>query len=237
MLRTCLFAAFVGLTGCIVVRDPPPPPPAPARRAPPARPAAQPAATTAAAPASTVPRLRLGGASVAAATGAAGTKDVTPAITSPIAFGNGTGGAFRGLAYVVPENTTAIPNLSDLVPFATLYTDSFQIRPQPFSGGFPGALAQDSWFAIRYEGNFAVQRDATYLFRLASDDGAVLYVDGQKVVDNDGQHTVKVAQGQKELKTGSHRLRLEYFQAQKGDVALVLSMNEGGQERPVVGTK
>ncbi|UQA55947.1 PA14 domain-containing protein [Polyangium aurulentum] len=161
-----------------------------------------------------------------------------PRITGRNAFGNGSVGAFRGTAYVVPSDTSKVPDFSKLTPFATLFTDSFITQPQEFSGGFPGALLQDEWFAIKFEGNFEVAKDSNYTFRLVSDDGAVLYIDNEKVVDNDGVHTAKDATGSKTLKTGKHQLRLEYFQAKRGQVALALAMNAQGEApKPLIGIR
>src|SRR5690606_3404335 len=70
-----------------------------------------------------------------------------PRINGSIAFGNGRSGAFRGLAYVIPENSRGLPSFDTLVPFAILYTDRFEIEPQEFTSGFPGVLAQNEWFA------------------------------------------------------------------------------------------
>lgn len=165
------------------------------------------------------------------------TSRLAPAITAPIAFGNGKGGAFRGQAYVIPESTRQMPDFSTMVPFATLYTDSFDIKTQEFAGGFPGALVQEDWFGIRYEGAISVPSDGRYQFKVISDDGAVLSIDNEKVVDNDGRHLVREATGQKELKAGKHAVRLDYFQALKGTVALQVYMVEGGKDKLLVGVK
>ena len=151
-----------------------------------------------------------------------------PRITAPIIFGNGQGGAFIGDAYVIPAGTQRIPNLSDLVPFATLFTDSFEVKPQNFSGGFPGALRQDDWFAIRFEGDFLSEADGVAEFALTSDDGAVLSIDGQKLIDNDGGHSAVTVNGRRSLSKGAHHLRLDYFQGARGTVALSLDILQGG---------
>ena len=228
MLRRLPFVMTIALAGCTITTysgDPKPPPPAGSEAAP--APTAHPSSSGAPRSGLRVTRLGLG----------QGGSDVAPKISGPIAFGNGTGGAFRGLAYVIPDGTTSMPDLGTLVPFATLYTDSFEVKSQDFSGGFPGALAQEEWFAIRYDGAFMVPADGTYRFKLQSDDGAVLHIDGAKIIDDGNQHTVRTATGQKELKAGRHRLRLDYFQTKKGAVALQLSIAEGGQERALLGTK
>lgn len=160
-----------------------------------------------------------------------------PHITAPNVFGNGKSGAFRGLAYVIPEGSKKLPSFDGLVPFAALYTDSFEVKPQEFSEGFPGALMQNDWFAIRFEGEFTVPNEGVFQFRLTSDDGAILYVDDKRVIENDGIHTAKSADGEAHLSAGPHRLRLDYFQAERGKVALILLMGQNGKLEPLVGSR
>lgn len=163
-----------------------------------------------------------------------------PTITGRNAFGNGTVGAFRGVAYVIPKDTQKMPDLSKLVPFAQLMTDSFIVQPQEFTAGFPGVLMQDEWFAIRYEGKFEVARESNYKFKLNSDDGAILYIDGEKVIDNDGLHVAKDVYGSKTLTAGRHQLRLDYFQGNRGPVALSVGIGETASDadtRPLVGIR
>lgn len=169
----------------------------------------------------------------------------TPATDAPLikgknVFGNGSIGAFRGHAYVIPNTTTKMPDLSKMVPFASLLTDSFIVQPQVFTEGFPGVLMQDEWFAIRFDGNFQISRDGTYAFTLKSDDGAIFYIDGEKILDNDGLHDVKEIRGTKALKAGSHVLRLDYFQGNRGPVALSLTVVDNAVDAkalPLVGIR
>jgi PA14 domain len=158
-----------------------------------------------------------------------------PRVNTQTVFGTGSGGAFQGLAYVIPENTQQLPQLSGLVPFATLYTDRFDVKPQEFTSGFPGALIQNEWFALRYEGEFTVPTDGIWQFRVTSDDGAILYIDDRRVVVNDGVHTARSADGETQLKAGSHWLRLEYFQASRGQVALMVLVGQKGKLTPLAG--
>ncbi|MEZ4293971.1 MAG: PA14 domain-containing protein [Polyangiaceae bacterium] len=166
-----------------------------------------------------------------------GTFDEAPTIKGETIFGSGTRAAFRGNAYVIPEGTKTMPNFRDLVPFATLYTDKFNVSPQVFSGGFPGALQQDEWFAIQYLGAIVLPASGNVTFKLVSDDGAILYIDDKKVIDNDGVHTAKTVTAQASLEAGRHEVRLEYFQEQQGSVALQLFTVVGGQDVPVVGLR
>lgn len=158
-------------------------------------------------------------------------------VTSPIVFGNGKEGAFQGLAYVIDPSSKRIPATGSLVPFAAVYTDRFDIKPQDFTGGFPGALVQNEWFLIRYEGEFNAPRAGKYQIRLISDDGARLYVDDKLLIDNDGLHEAKQADGEVELAQGPHWLRLDYFQGPQGKVALSVLMGQNGKLAPLTGTR
>jgi hypothetical protein len=163
-----------------------------------------------------------------------------PRITGKVPFGNGSIGAFKGYAYVIPDTTTKMPDLSKMVPFASMLTDSFIVQRQDFAGGFPGVLAQEEWFAIRYEGQFEVPQDGNYVFKLVSDDGAILYIDNQQAIDNDGLHAAQERSAKKTLRAGRHQLRLDYFQGKKGTVALALSWSPDigdAAVRPLVGVR
>jgi hypothetical protein len=158
-------------------------------------------------------------------------------VTATTPFGGPGAAAFHGLAYVIPPDTAKVPDFRSLVPFAQLHTDRFDVASQPFQTGFPGALdGQVDNFAIRYTGKFQVPAEGSYTFKLVSDDGAVLFVDGSKVVDNDGVHTVKTVTGEARLKAGSHDLRLDYFQA-KGPVALQVFLVTSGKDELLTGAR
>lgn len=66
-------------------------------------------------------------------------------------------------------------------------------------------------FGLVYETYLQVDKDGKYNFYLQSDDGSKLYVDGQKVVDNDGGHGVIEKEGSIDLTSGRHALTVEFF--------------------------
>lgn len=159
-----------------------------------------------------------------------------PRVSASFLFGNGDNGAFRGLAYAVPQSTTRLPNLSGMTPFAQMFVDSFAISPRDFSGGFPGVTRQSEWFALRYDGRFAVRRQGNYTFRLVADDGAILYIDGDKVVDNDGVHASESRSGSRTLAAGVHSLRVDYLHT-VGPVSLMVFLAVDGNESILVGER
>ncbi|HMQ48080.1 MAG TPA: DUF1080 domain-containing protein [Saprospiraceae bacterium] len=71
-------------------------------------------------------------------------------------------------------------------------------------------------FALEYTGYLNVPKDNNYVFRLASDDGSRLYIDGQTVIDHDGLHGAENKDGEIALRQGLHPFRLVFFQGSGG---------------------
>jgi len=67
-------------------------------------------------------------------------------------------------------------------------------------------------FRAKWFGYFAVGRAAEYTFATTSDDGSMLSIDGQLVVDNGGVHGPQEASGRIRLDPGPHFVLLEYTQ-------------------------
>lgn len=59
--------------------------------------------------------------------------------------------------------------------------------------------------------------DGVYTFQTRSDDGSVLYIDGELVVNNDGSHAAIPATGLIALKKGMHAYELHYFEDYEGE--------------------
>lgn len=69
---------------------------------------------------------------------------------------------------------------------------------------------------VIYEGYLLIDADSMYNFSVKSDDGAVLYIDDELIVDNDGEHATVELSGSVPLRKGYHRIRLQYFDAGGG---------------------
>ncbi|RYZ67899.1 MAG: hypothetical protein EOP09_10290, partial [Proteobacteria bacterium] len=61
-----------------------------------------------------------------------------------------------------------------------------------------------------------------YQFRLRSDDGSMLYINGTTVVDNNGLHQAEAREGSMTLTAGSHDFVLDYYQGPANRIALEL---------------
>ncbi|MBN8851378.1 MAG: alpha-L-fucosidase [Sphingobacteriales bacterium] len=83
---------------------------------------------------------------------------------------------------------------------------------------------------LLYTGYVQAPRDALYTWYLSVDDGAVLWIDGQLVIDHDGKHANTEKSGKIALKKGPHVFKLAYIQA-GSDKALKLEYSANGIER------
>ena len=79
-------------------------------------------------------------------------------------------------------------------------------------------------YGVHFSGYVRVPEDALYTFYLACDDGGKLRIDGELVVDHDGQHDATEKAAQVALRAGYHAFDLVYFQAM-GGAALRLSVS------------
>jgi len=142
--------------------------------------------------------------------GAAGAE--VPVVARPFAFGRPSPGPFKGLVCFIPPGVLRIADVPSCAVVAVFYTDTFNIPERHQPEGFPGISDRSTWFMIEYQGAFSVGQDGTYDFRLHSDDGSYLFIDGAMVIENDGKHKPESRSGSIALRVGSHQLRLLYAQ-------------------------
>ncbi len=80
---------------------------------------------------------------------------------------------------------------------------------------------------LRHRGVIAVPKDGLYHFVLTSDDGSVLRLDGQTVVDHDGLHGPTEKRGTIALMAGDHTFDLVWFN-RTGGATLALQWHAHG---------
>lgn len=86
----------------------------------------------------------------------------------------------------------------------------------PFWKGGPTDL-----FAAKFSGDLNVTKAGSYKIFLTSDDGSALYLNGKKVIDNDGLHGAVEKSVTLNLTKGSHDIEIRYFE-NKGSQTLKL---------------
>lgn len=125
--------------------------------------------------------------------------------------------------YPLPEDTQKLPDFSNLMPIGDdVCITQLNITERQFTEGFPGVPELFEWFGLDMYFNVNVPSSGTYTFTLKSDDGAQLFIDGQKVVDNDGLHATKEVSANKYLSKGMHSFHIKYYQGPRYHIALEL---------------
>ena len=98
-------------------------------------------------------------------------------------------------------------------------------------------------FGIVIEGKLEIKKKGKYTFKLGSDDGSRLVVNGKPVVINDGIHAVVTKNGSVDLDAGEVTIRIEYFEKGGGEhlsldmsgpgiKKLQLARNTGSNKKP-----
>ncbi len=103
------------------------------------------------------------------------------------------------------------------------------IATRKFNEGFPGVEGLYEWFALSINFDLQIAKAGDYKFRVNSDDGSKLFVDGKEVINNDGQHSPRSMEGSINLSAGPHKVNLQYFQGPADEIALELFWTPPGE--------
>ncbi|MGC4095129.1 MAG: PA14 domain-containing protein [Polyangiaceae bacterium] len=155
-------------------------------------------------------------------------------IKTRFAFG-GPKGAFRADICFIEDTVKKLNDISNCSTVASFFTDVIAVAPRNFSDGFPGVSERTAWFAIKYRGKFKVENPDYYTFRLLSDDGARLHIDGYQILDNDGQHMPRSVQSTITLEAGEHEFSLFYYQGPPEFLALELFVKRFNESERLFG--
>jgi hypothetical protein len=134
----------------------------------------------------------------------------------------------RGTLYFIPENPVTL-DLDHKKAEGVLFAKTLNIAPRDFREGFPGLPNRIEWFALRYDGTFAVAKEGDYQVRLVSDDGSWLWIDDMQILDNGGAHPPQEKKSPVHLVAGLHKIRVEYFQGPRYSIALQLFVTAPGE--------
>ena len=84
-------------------------------------------------------------------------------------------------------------------------------------------------FGMEFEGELEIKEAGEYTFKLGSDDGSRLFINGQQIIDNDGLHAMEYKEGSITLEPGDAAIRVQYFE-RGGANRLSLSVSGPGME-------
>ncbi|HET9238070.1 MAG TPA: PA14 domain-containing protein [Oligoflexus sp.] len=124
--------------------------------------------------------------------------------------------------YELPVNTAKLPDFSSLSSLRTVCLSQLNIKDRQFSEGFPGVEGLFEWFALDMQFKVNAPKAGLYEFSLAADDGAILWIDGAEIINNDGLHEVTTRTAKIYLTAGQHSFRVAYYQGPRWRIALEL---------------
>jgi hypothetical protein len=73
-------------------------------------------------------------------------------------------------------------------------------------------IKDDRPFGYQLAGYLKVPETGVYTFYLEANDGAILYLNGKEIIDNDGGHRAQRLDSKIGLKKGWHKINVDYFQ-------------------------
>jgi len=116
-------------------------------------------------------------------------------------FGTATGlkyQVFTGTFNSTNQLNAALPVDTTALPAKSINVNSFRSKT-------------GTSFGVIYNGFIRIDEDGVYGFSTQSDDGSVILIDDQVVVDNDGKHALYDKGGSVPLQKGFHKFTLKYF--------------------------
>ncbi|WP_025744119.1 carbohydrate-binding protein, partial [Aquimarina pacifica] len=128
---------------------------------------------------------------------------------SPLANVTPPSNITSGINYTYFEGSwNVLPNFGTLTPISNGIAPSIDLS---------NAASADN-FGLSFEGYIDIPSDDSYTFYTTSDDGSALWIDGIKVVDNDGLHGAKEESGTICLEAGYHQIEVQFFEKTGGNV-------------------
>ncbi|HEY5967764.1 MAG TPA: alpha-L-fucosidase [Chitinophagaceae bacterium] len=116
--------------------------------------------------------------------------------------------------------------------------DLSSINSNPTSTGIADIISNNKKqrtdkFAFEFTGYIKVEKDGIYTFFTDSDDGSMLYIDNEEIVNNDGDHGSVEKNGKAALKKGYHKIKVLYFDSGGGNSLKVSVQPEGGKKEVI----
>lgn len=150
--------------------------------------------------------------------------------------------SFRTFNKVQPIGGMTVPDLKSGLLYSYYEgkwdkVPSFSLMPPKKKGvaeNFDLATKElEEYFAIDYIGFIEIPKDGVYTFHLTSDDGSLLYIGKDVLIDNDGLHGRTELSGEIALEKGIHAIRISFFENTGGN-HLKLGWEGPGIEKQIV---
>jgi PA14 domain-containing protein/Fn3 domain-containing protein len=126
----------------------------------------------------------------------------------------------------------------------------YELEQPTFDHMVPGAIAkngvvpyfnifqaeQEDNFGFYFEGYLKVEKDDVYTLSTISDDGSLLFLNDELLVDNGGKHAMIEKEARVALRKGYHKIAVKFFESNGGHGLRVL-YGQGNQEKKEISEK
>ncbi|USX24217.1 PA14 domain-containing protein [Oxalobacteraceae bacterium OTU3CINTB1] len=130
--------------------------------------------------------------------------------------------------YNLRTGTQSVTEMRHRKPVKRVCLAQLNIAPRDFREGFPGLGTTNEWFGLDIRFTVNVAEAGTWELMLLSDDGAILSIDDQDVINNDGIHGALPETAKVKLEKGLRNFRVRYFQGPGFNLALILGWRKPG---------
>ncbi|HOT96317.1 MAG TPA: alpha-L-fucosidase [bacterium] len=131
----------------------------------------------------------------------------------------------NGLRYRYYEGEwPLLPDFSSLKPAREGRAWDFSLAP---------LVQREDKYALLFEGYIGIDQPGIYTFFTRSDDGSRLWIDETLVVDNDGLHGAREAEGKITLSAGRHALRAAFMENGGAELLEISYQGAGMPKQPV----
>ncbi|MBB4034825.1 hypothetical protein GGR21_000712 [Dysgonomonas hofstadii] len=112
------------------------------------------------------------------------------------------------VSYFEGKEWNSVPDFRPLSPDKTWKSPEISLDREYIKSLMPEGKSS---LGLQFESLLEIDQDGEYTFYLQSDDGSLLYVNDQLVVNNDGDHGVIEKQGTVKLTKGRHHIRVGFI--------------------------
>ena len=107
-----------------------------------------------------------------------------------------------------------------------------QVNFRDVSGQFYESKLSDHFF-VQWSGSVRIDKAGKYTFYTHSDDGSRLYIDGKRIVENWGAHSMSEKSGTAELTAGTHALRIVFSEG-GGEAGCIVRWTPPGGKKTAI---
>ncbi len=134
--------------------------------------------------------------------------------------------------YKLPDGTQKLSQDWKKEIFQTsVCMENYNVPITKFEEGFPDVPGLTEYFGMITRTTINITTAGVYEFKLSSDDGSMLYIDDQVVINHDGPHEALdglAKAGSVNLSATKHPLRVDYYQGPRFSIALMLYWKKPG---------